>query len=436
MSPLIRDVKGVSPKIVLPVTLSPAVRRDLLLRTGKQPDPRQVFFVLDLTELEQEERVRLVDLWEQINVRWTDVHSPEFSGWWDEIEDPRNDGYRHLQRVGERWTRYLPGPDGDSIDVNSSFYAAAGRTVTALDVLREELDENGQDELQAMLDGAPLVSDVGESTGLELEHVLAAYEATLPLAARLIELTDNGVYPGLMLLLLSHEVTDEAVFVAPSPHGDSPDRLVAVLKAADPNAYAAAARLLEQLVEVAAGAVAEKLDRACFHWWSSRYADADDAKKVEDLLAVSVRNALSDHATEMKTQEEADRYENCRSKWIVKHGSSRLKRAAERGYKHDGIYRDERLSVELPDFVGSLGRKPNVRELVNPSEQALEIEAEVLARTEALGIDDVQVRLVYARPDQDSDWYDGEFVQIQGYLGRHTIWRSVSGESATSDVPF
>jgi hypothetical protein len=114
-----------------------------------------------------------------------------------------------------------------------------------------------------------------------------------------------------------------------------------------------------------------------------------------------------------------------------------LKRAALRGYRHDGVYRDERLTVELPDFVGSLGRKPTIRALVNPSAQALELEAQVLARAEALGIREEQVRLVYAQPGQDSDWSDGEFVQIERYLGRHTVWQSVSTEkTADDDIRF
>jgi hypothetical protein len=59
-----------------------------------------------------------------------------------------------------------------------------------------------------------------------------------------------------------------------------------------------------------------------------------------------------------------------------------------------------------------------------------------LARAEGLGITDDQVRLVYAQPGQDSDWADGEYVQIEGYLGRHTGWQSVSGAKSDDDIPF
>jgi hypothetical protein len=215
-----------------------------------------------------------------------------------------------------------------------------------------------------------------------------------------------------------------------------PNRPAAILKQANPQSYAQARALLDHLRPVSAVTVAEKIDRVCFHWWSGTYVDAPDERKVRDLLRMAVTNALNDVRVEQAKLEATERYEHCRANWIAKHGSQRLKRAAARGYRHDGIYRDERLTLELPDFVGSLGRKPTVRELVNPSEHALELESQTLARAEALGIPEDKVRLVFAQPGQDSDWADGEFVQIDGYLDRHTVWQSVSGERSDDDIPF
>jgi hypothetical protein len=100
------------------------------------------------------------------------------------------------------------------------------------------------------------------------------------------------------------------------------------------------------------------------------------------------------HEAWLESKAAAHAYEQGREAWIDEHGSDRLKRAVERGYKHDGICRDERMATELPGFI-SFAKKRNVREIMNPSEEALEIEREVLELVERNGMTDVSVRLVW-----------------------------------------
>jgi len=440
MSSPVHEIKGQHARFVLPVTLSAQVMRDLLLRTGVNPDPQQTFTVTDLTELSTQARAELVAVTEKAHVHWEADGEETMHGtpWWECLTEARCDGYLYLHRgIHDRWSRYLPDTEGNSVELDRVFFSGSSGTVAAPEAFAEIVDADEQQVLHFMLAGAPLVKDIGESESLELAHVLAAYEAALGLAGRLIALTDTGIMARGGFLGEPYVVTDDAVFLYPDLTSPTPNRPAAVLKSASPKAYEKAVELLTRLDSVIhRQTVKEKIDRVCFHWWAKHTEGRSDEEKVDTLLDMAVVNTLSDIAGETKKATEAEHYDECRAKWIAKHGSSRLKRAAERGYRHDGIYRDERLKVELPEFVGSLGRKPTFRELVNPSEAALEIEAEVLARAEGLGISDDQVRLVFAQLSFDTEWVDGEFVQIEGYLGRHTVWQSVSGEIDTDKIPF
>jgi hypothetical protein len=435
------ELAGQHVSFVLPVTLSASARRSVLLSTGVEPTAEQIFVVNNLTDLPAELRARMVDTWEKINVHVDEEerYIPDDDAPYLHMNGARNDGYLSLQRnATERWTRYLPGTDGDRIGADDVFYATPDRTVGAIEYLRATLAPGQDEALDAMLAGAPLVDGLGEADGLRVEDVLDAYERALEIAQQLVDLVDSGTRAeGMAWFGESFTVTNDAIFLYPDLGNDPPNRPAAILKQSDPQAYTRARELLDQLKPLPTGIVTEKIDRTCHHWWSANYTDATDQSKVDDLLRMDLVNALNDVKVENSKREATERYEQCRASWIARHGSQRLKRAAARDYRHDGIYRDERLKLELPDFVGSLGRKPTIRELVNPSERALELESQVLARAEALGIPDDKVRLVFAQPGQDSDWADGEFVQIEDYLGRHTIWQSVSGvHSGDDDIPF
>jgi hypothetical protein len=438
VSPIDHELDGTPVEFVLPVMLSRTAQRSVLLNTGCEPSGRQTFILDDLTQLAPDQRLRLVDIWEKVNIRVKRPEDDFIPRGASLIIDARIDGYLWLHRGSDdRWSRYLPNSKGAAINVEDVFYATPGRTITALERLSVDLDEISNDALAAMLGGAPLVDDLGDGNTLRARHVFDAYERALDLAQQLVDLVDAGTRDLSSDLFSSgYEITEDAVFLFPALGAEKPNRPAAILKEASPTAYAEARELLGQLDGVPRNTVLEKIDRVCFHWWNL-YAHRADESKVRGLLRMAVANALSDVQGEKKKAAEIARYEQCRAKWIAKHGSQRLKRAALRSYRHDGVYRDERLAVELPDFVGSLGRKPTIRELVNPSAEALELEAQVLARAEGLGITEEQVRLVYAQPGQDSDWSDGAFVQIERYLGRHTVWQSVLGEkSADDDIPF
>jgi hypothetical protein len=425
--------RGREARFVLPVTMSHVARRQALLRTGIEPDVEQAYIVDDFMELEHEDRARLVAIHEAINttVDWGDDHH---SPWHENVAGAKNDAYLSLTRDPDgRWRRRLP-EESDSHLVDEVFYATPGRTITAIEKLEVDSDGTAGDALQAMLLGAPLVADLGNDGTLELKHVLAAYEQALKLADELIKIVDSGARFDDVFFFDYYIVTDDALYFCPDLARESPNRPAALLREANPEAYEEAKALLQQLESVPGATVREKVDGICGSWWSG-YGAASDERRVTLIVKPAVTKALKEAAAEQNTHEAADRYEKCRATWIDKHGSQRLKRAANRGYRHDGIYRDERLAAELPEFVGSLGRKPTVRELVNPSAEALELEAQVLARAEALGITEDQVRLVYAEPGTDSDWAPGEFVQIEGYLARHTVWRSVSGMK-DDDIPF
>jgi hypothetical protein len=424
---------------VLPVTLSREVRREVLIRTGTEPRARQFFVVKDLADIPSGLRERLVAVREAVDVHIDGQETETLTGpYWGRVNDARVDGFLWLQRSGaDRWERYLPGTEGDSVGVDEVFYPGDGRTIDALEQLRATLEGAEVAVLDAMLDGAPLVTALGRGGVLRAEDVLEAYDRALVVAQQMIDVIDAGTRARRVSWTSgSHVVTDEAIFLCPDYGVEQPTRLAAILKQASPDAYCRGRELLEGLHSVPVGIVAEKIDRVCFHWWSANYARASDEWKVENLLEITVANAQSDARAFEADKQTRDQYEKDRSRWIADHGSQRLRRAAARGYRHDGIYLDERLHLELPGFVGSLGRKAKTRELVNPSERALELEAEVLVVVEELGIAEEQVRLVYAQPGDDVDWMDGEFVQIEGYLGRHTVWQSVSGQRANDDLPF
>lgn len=433
-----RNFKGSEARFVLPVKLSSRARRDLLLRTGVEPEEDQRFPITDFMALSPEDRKRLVDLWDKVAITFDlEDAEEEYGPWYESVTTARSDGYADLQYNGNRWFRVLPDNPLESPDIYDSHYCAPGRTITAVEKLASSLDEHGAQAIDAMLAGAPLLDDVGDESALTLPYVLAAYEQAIALAERLTTTIDEGTQCKTDLFWRGpYEIEDDAIYICPASKKDAPSHQVAVLKECSPDAYQAAKDLLTQLNGIERDSVAEKLDGMCGNWL--QWSNVNDAKKVSVWLKLVVDKILADVHTSQEKAAVAKRYEECRSKWIARHGSQRLRRAAARGYRHDGIYRDERLSAELPDFVGSIGRKPDIRDLVNPSADALELEAEVLARAEALGIADDQIKLVYARPSSDSDWLEGAFVQIESYLGRHTVWRSVSGGTAPADedIPF
>lgn len=416
------ELSGRRPAFHLPVRLSAHARRQALIATGNEPNATQLFGIDHLTELELGDRMRVLDLWERVLVK--QVADGELSG------EFRNDGYDALLRGGDgRWDRYRPGTEGDYVDLERAFFATPGRTLSVPEQAAAELDH---DAVDAMFAGFPLVPDLGEASFLTLHRVLDAYDGALELAGRVTELCDSATAIATGFWAGSPQVTEDGVLLMPDSEGERVFP-AAVLKESDRDAYDAARQLLAEADAVDAS-LSEAIDSTCARWWSDPWRAMSDAERVEAILKPHIENAIAEARTRERDRQAAQHYERCRARWIGKHGSPRLRRAAERGYRHDGIYRDERLAIDLPGFVSALGRKSKIRELVNPSGEALEIEEETLARTETLGIDDGQVRLVFVAAE-GAPWNEGEFVEVAGYLGRHTVWRRVS-ELADDDIPF
>jgi hypothetical protein len=315
--------------------------------------------------------------------------------------------------------------DAGDIYIDDVFYATPGRTINAALQFEGMLDGEGIAAFRAMLAGAPLVTAV-EDCGLDLAHILRAYERAIELADRFVEVVDAGVSEDDNIFRLHLEKTDAGVFFFPDLEAEPAASAAAILKAASPAAYSAAERLCERLKGTSGKELAEAVNQICRNWWKPPWVDDSDGDKLSAL------SWSLDHLA--RKQDALKRYEGERASWIALSGSQQLKRAAARKYRHDGIYRDERLAAELPGFAASLGRKPTIRDLINPSAEALEAEDELLTLARRLGITDKQVRLVWADPDNDMP--AGEYLQIKDYLGRHTVWRAVDPERQLDEIPF
>lgn len=133
------------------------------------------------------------------------------------------------------------------------------------------------------------------------------------------------------------------------------------------------------------------------------------------------------------TPESTVDYEGEKTRWMASYGSQRLKLAAERGYKHDGIYRDERAAQELPGFLALA--KAKAKECINPTAEAIEFETDVMSRVASLTpVHSIVVRIVWLDlNDTDTDLPNGEYVMVDGYLGKHKLYLPVeeSTHSAT-----
>jgi hypothetical protein len=92
------------------------------------------------------------------------------------------------------------------------------------------------------------------------------------------------------------------------------------------------------------------------------------------------------------------------------------------------------LAEELPSFV-ALGKQDEVKELLNPTEEALELESEVLQHIVDRELGDLEVKLVWVTSSFKSAAWDGEHVQIRSFLGRHNVYRPVH-DRPVDDIPF
>ncbi len=426
MSPLVRQLVGSSAQFVLPAKLSPKAQRDVLIRSGREIQVDQVFAIPDLMELSVEERLRLVEAAENVTVRCDTDDPGEIAGPWSEsVTEARVDRYGELRRASNgRWMRLREAGD---LQVDEVFYATAGRTINAHLRFESTLEGDDVNAFRAMFAGAPLVCEIPEGSALELEHVLDAYDRVIKLAAEFVRVVDEGIREDdANIFRFPISMSDDGIFFLPDVDSESGATAAAILLAASPEAHSDAQRLYEQLGDAPLKELTEIVDRFCQSWWKSSWLNESDGTKLKNLWWELTRLA--------RQQEALKGYELERASWINVYGSQQLGRAAARKYRHDGIYRDERVAAELPGFIASLGRKPTIRDLINPSADALELEDQVLSRARQLGISDDHVRLVWADPNNNMP--AGEYLQIQRYLGRHTVWRPVDPDTGVEDIPF
>jgi hypothetical protein len=409
---------GTRVEILLPVVLSQDAQRGALVATGRMPYRVQPFKVVDFAQLDRATRERVVDVWDRIRVEATDGGEPDDGPWITRYEQ-----MHYLHSSG--WV--LAGTSA----LMQVYFAGEGRTQSLLAQLRDELEDTRG--LDTMLNSAPLLETVGDSGEIPLDGVLSAYENACQIGRQATDLAqkggrvDEGLRPGI-------SASDDLLVLR--PRGDREDAItIALVRDSDPEAFDSAIELLGDLIHFGERELALRLaDEAC----NNAFDGAPHFERDEDVVAGAIKPAVEKlRAERSQHREKAERdlaYSRDRERWIAEHGSTRLKRAASREYRHDGAYRDERLESEIPGFVGSLGKDVEIREVLNPSADALDAEAEVFDQVKAHKMADVGIRLVWVVAPFSSHG-TGEYVQLSNYLGRHTVYRPVQ-PATDDDIPF
>lgn len=426
----------------LPVKLSAKARREVLLETGNAPDEFQLFEIDDLTALDRSDRVELLDIVDQVNIEAKDLFA-------DFPDAPlkvvyRVEGWGVLKRdeTDRSWAVYGAAP-GVYRDLDKTFLAGDGHTLQFADWYRlRELHPDRHVEFDALLDGAPLVLTLGSPPQLTLTKVFEAYRAAMGLAKDVAAIVQAGFYPQDPFGEIERfERTDDALFLHPQSgpeRRDLPTSICFLRVASRDVHWRDTVGRLQELADRAPTAVFDEAVHKMVE-----FAASSAAQELPDYqrLALSVDRVVGETLTQVeanRAKKDADAvYSAARTSWISRYGTSRLKRASERGYRHDGIYREERAAAELPGFTTSLGRRPKIGDVMNPSADALNREDEAVELAEGLGLPARNVKLVFAQPDHDSDWTEGEYVQVTGWLGRHTVWLPVSSRRiGDDDIPF
>lgn len=426
-------VNAEKPDVVLPVTLSEPVRRDMLIASGAEPEPTQLIRIEELTELPRPLRERVVDLLTDVRIRTAEDFPPGEPP----TGSPAVSAYGPLIRGVDDWELWKD--PSDSKELRMIFRAGPGRTLTLREVA---VDEYGEVPIDALLDGRPLVQTLNEPPALTVDDVVAAYDQALELVEALTTLASD-CYVGRFVLFDPVQITDDFILIDPSPgkSGEASPDPVGLVRGSDPEAFRKTLEICEDIVALPIQAQEEFAADACAT--VDRLADVRHDRRWlsdSDIVAFGLRGAadraLSAHEQREATARAREQYERDRTSWISTQGSKRLRLAAERGYKHDGLYRDERLADELPGFITALPKRSEVKGIINPSELALDLESRALKALTSLGATQAQVKLLYVRIDsrEDTDLDDGEYVQVTGYLGQHTVWQSVS--ASADDIPF
>lgn len=432
------QLRGETLSFALPVSLSKEAQRQVLLATGVKPEARQGFWVESLLKVDDpRQRERLVELSEKTQVR---TYGPGDT-LPDGIVAQEMEVQLHSVLAMHRWNGYRGGwgvwtDDGHSIELAHVWLPGQGRTNT---VLYEMTQRHDSDEVWALAAGHPLVKEMA-GTELTLDEVLGAYERAVELADEICRIA-YAEHRGLGEKLWMHGIglDDDMILLCHNRERVDP---IGFRRESDPETFAKALALCQEMANLPISEAEYFVYRSCSFAESETIGPGDlptDAEIFEKCLVPSAEGARIQDFGNRTEREAKEVYEAERERWITEHGSNRLRLAAERGYRHDGLYRDERLEAEFPGFIGFIGQRSEVKEILNPSEQALELETEAIDRVKQMGMN-VDVRLVYIKADSNLrlNHDDGEYVEISRYLGRHKVYRPVAEEPdfMSSDIPF
>ena len=202
-------------------------------------------------------------------------------------------------------------------------------------------------------------------------------------------------------------------------------------------AQRARAERVERLIQSWLAMSQGQLNEACIGNWSEEQEAAADPR-VADRLALRAdyrarkereeaeRRACGEAESKRSwavLEAEREQRDAERAVWAAQHGSSRLQKALTAGYECQRLYVEERAALEFPGFEVDFSGNARWKERVGPSEQALDIEAELKTR----GLDASIVwltELPLLTDEPTGEYFDftpREAVIVSGFLGRYDL---------------
>ncbi|MTD47286.1 hypothetical protein GKE82_24075 [Conexibacter sp. W3-3-2] len=397
---------------------SEAARGEHLITTGR-PAPAIDQRTHQLQDLTAEQRARIVDLARRLHLHTSpDPSAHQLTGLGD-LHRPPHDKYTDTGDA--RWRT------GDAISL-ALVPAADGQTSIA-----RTIHTTTDPHASALRHGAPVVDELDPP----IDTVLDAYEHALACAdahtaqARAHAHTVWALHPGGQT-----DPPQDLQFLA-IPGADGRGEILA--RAAHPDLFDQAVELLHEIAGHHEDAVLSTVPDTLGPALAQLDADSDPWVRATTWIT-----ALKAHLEALQQDRKAAAHDQAyaeeRDAWIHAHGSPRLRAAHAGDYKLDLIYRQERLAREgLDGMLLSLGRRAKIREALNPSAAALDLEQLVRdwahkPTTTRAAQDPAgpEVRIVWAAVDLD-DVDDGEMIQVKAWLGRHRLWLPVEPQDQEDD---
>jgi hypothetical protein len=155
------------------------------------------------------------------------------------------------------------------------------------------------------------------------------------------------------------------------------------------------------------------------------------ATERELLEYEEIQRRQAEEAREWEMQE----FEGAMDAWIQERGSNRLKTSRRKRYKVTSSYARARGREELPGFWIDTAGSAEYRERVDPSAEALKIEANVEAFLSGHGLE-LQTRVIWLTepPSGFGDTYEEwdfeqqEAIVISNYLGRYEAFLLIDSD--------